>query len=219
MIKTARLPILAFSFDPNGLQCLKPLVESGNAIIVTSTEAEDREKPFCFEKFDKEWTFYKQYFSQFGTVAIDPLTGFADAVMNFILKKDSRAGQVPQIKDYYLLQSVLMDVFREACNIPCDFILTAHVGTDKDEVTGKILTSLMVSGKSSVKIPLLFDNVLVNQVRADKNNTLYGVLTKPDGLYQARCRMEGKFEPFEKPDIMYLRAKGGKSCEHLPPLA
>lgn len=225
LLSTCRLPLYVFSFDPGGtkLPALQKLRDEGLAILDTDYENENAKKPTVFKAFDKTLTEMKnaKAFENIGTVAIDSLTTFSDAVMNFILDRDHRAGTVPQIQDYYVLQSLLGQVVRELCNLPCDFILTGHISTDKDEVTGRMITSLLVPGKNSQKIPVLFDEVLISTLEMDaKKNPVYSVRLVGDAKYKTSTRQFSgdQFSPYESPDIMALRAKAGKPVEHLQPI-
>lgn len=225
VLSTCRLPIYVYSFDPGGtkLKALRDLQDAGLAVLDTVYEQEDMKKPTAFKAFDTTHEGMKRSgaYESFGTVAIDSLTTFHMAVMNFILQRENRAGTTPQIQDYLLLQNLLGQTFREFCNLPCDFVLTGHLTTDKDEVTGRMITSLLVPGQNSTKVPVLFDEVLLTNVEMDsKKQPVYSVRLVGDAKYKTSTRQfsgEG-FLPYEVPNIMALRAKAGKSVEHLQPL-
>ncbi len=225
ILSTCRLPIYVYSFDPGGtkLKALQHLRDEGLAVLDTVYEDEDNKKPKAFRAFDKTHEEMKKAgaYELFGTVAIDSLTTFHAAVMNFILQRENRPSTIPQIQDYLILQTLLGQMFREFCNLPCDFILTGHLTTDKDEVTGRMITSLLVPGQNSVKVPVLFDEVLLTNVEMDaKKNPTYSVRLVGDAKYKTSTRQfsgEG-FLPYEEPNIMALRAKAGKAVEHKQPL-
>jgi len=225
LIATARRPIYIYSFDPGGtkLKVLDNLVDSGDAVLDTEYEIEDIKSPSAMRNFDNTHSKMKSNnaYAALGTVAIDSLTMMADAAMNFILKREGRPGTVPQIQDYLVQQTMLAQIFREFCSLPCDFILTGHIDTMRDEVTGKIITSLLVPGKLSTKVPALFDEVLITELTMDaKKNPVYSVRLVGDAKYKTSTRRfsgEG-FEPYEIPDIMRLREKAGYPAEHLPNL-
>ncbi len=221
-LSTCRRPIYIFSFDPGGTK-IRPLQEmerKGVAILDTAYEAEDSKRPSAFAAFDRTHNEMKSNdaYSVIGTVAIDSLTTFCDAAMNFILKKEGRAGGHPQIQDYFVLQNLLSQVFREFCNLPCDFVLTGHVDTMKDDVSGKIITSLMIPGKNATKVPVLFDEVLMTWLDVDsKKNINYKLRLKGDSKFKtsARAFSGPEFEIYEEPNMMELRKKANKSVEHL----
>jgi hypothetical protein len=222
LLRTARKPVLVYLFDPGGLKALNSLIASGD-IFVRLYEYEDSHHPTLFRQFEKDFEEdqKKGVHAAMGTVAIDSLTTMGDAVMNAVLAKSSRAGQVPQLQDYFLLQQTLRDVCKECCNLSADFVLTGHVGTDKDEISGKILTSLMVSGKSSVKLPILFDEVYVTQrtqvMKGTNKVDEYKLLTSSTNLFKARTRIGSeKFAQLEDPDLKALRKKAGMSDADLP---
>ena len=225
ILSTCRLPLYVMSFDPGGtkIKCLETLSAAGNAILDDSCEREDSKSPVAFRTFDRIFNDLEKSkaFESLGTFAIDSLTTMADAAMNFILQREGRPGTTPQIQDYLVQQTLLKQVFRKCCNLPCDFVLTGHIDTMRDEVTGRIITSLMVPGKASTQVPLLFDEVLLTHVEMDaKKNPVYSVRLVGDVKYKASTRRfsgEG-FEVYEKPDLMRLRAMSGFPVEHLNPL-
>ena len=73
-------------------------------------------------------------------------------MMNEILKKGGRQGTIPQIQDYLVQQNTIRDTIKAFTNLPCDCILTGHISLDKDEVSGRMHSSIMVAGKSAIKM-------------------------------------------------------------------
>jgi hypothetical protein len=139
--------------------------------------------------------------------------------MNSILAKGGRANSVPQQQDYLLQQITMVNLIKDLVNLPCDVVMTGHIGTDKDEVTGKMVASLFVSGKLTIKIPMLFSELYVATTKQTSKGVEYKLLTTTDGLYQARTRVGGGlFQDFEEPNIKALLKKAGKPCTDLKPL-
>ena len=225
-IYTARQPIYCQSFDPGGsnLRHVAKMVSEGKAIVNRDCENGTAENPCAFELFNKNFIelYRAKAFDHIGTYAIDSLTFLSDAVMNAVLKSHGRTFSNPQIQDYGEVSSILKEIMLKCTNLPCDFILTGHITTEKDEVNLDITTSLISQGKKiAVKLPSYFDEYYVTGTSKNKQTgkTDYQVLTQPDRRYMARTRIgSGVFEPYETPDLMALRRKAGLPSTHLPPI-
>lgn len=214
-LSTLPKPVLIHTFDPGAMssELIQPLIKSGE-VLIERFEDEDAKKPTQFARFDRRMDelFAGGMFSSgaIKSYAIDSITTMADSVMNMIAGKAGRAGQVPQLQDYQVQQVILRDVIRRCTSFPLHFAATGHIKSDKDEITGRVITSLLVSGKLDVKIPLLFDEVYVTVTNATSKGAEYSLLTSSEGFYKARTRMgAGKFELREKPDLTYLLRKAG----------
>lgn len=212
LLGTAPKPIVVHSFDPGGTLSLTKEIEAGY-VIPEQFEKDDARSPVVF----REWTqnFNRKadsgFFNQIGTYAIDSATMWSDAMMNEWLKSQGRPGSIPQLQDYLRLMLDITNTLKIFASLPCYCILTAHIEVEKDEVTGRMKTFPMIVGKAlKVKIPLLFDEVYVAEAKGTSTGTEFSLLTKPDGIYQARSRIgAGRFETHEKPDIKALLAKAG----------
>jgi hypothetical protein len=210
---TTPTPLLVYSFDPGGTDVF-PSERIGKDIFVERFESEDAKHPTEFERWEKRFDELRKtdFFKQIGTLAIDSATTWGDALMNAILKKQGRAGGVPQLQDYMIAGNSIRDLLKIFTGLPCNCVLTAHVDVDKDEVSGRMKTAIMITGKLKVKIPLLFGEIYVTISKQTKDGISYSFLTRPDGLYEARTRIGAgnKFDVYEKPDLMYLLKKSGK---------
>jgi hypothetical protein len=221
-LETARMPIAVISFDPDGMSTIDHLLKEGKAIFDTSpeTEAKDRTEKCAYEKFVEAFKRFTDadVFNNVGTFAIDSLTGLAPAALRWIGKTEGRWGGTPQRTDYMRLSALLEQLVRECCALPCDFIMTAHIGLDRDEFTGKIYSNLFVPGQSKVTIPTLFSQSLVTMCKTEDKKVSYHFLTVNDGFFKAKMRLAShtKFDTYEEPNIKKLRAKAGKPCEDLP---
>ena len=222
LLTTCRKPVLLHSFDPGGslTRALQPDIKKGNIVVDNRFEEDSVEDPRAWVLWERTFRDLraKKAFNYFGTYAVDGLTSAGEVLMNQIVKVDTKnTTGIPQLQNYLRQQITLVNMIRQALMLPCDVIFTGHIGTEKDEVTGTIVTALFVSGKLVIKIPLLFDEVYVTQVRRSSSGSSYGILTTNDGLYQARTRMGGGvFLPFEEPDIKALLKKAGKDYEDKP---
>jgi hypothetical protein len=140
------------------------------------------------------------YFNAIGTYCCDSLTSWTEAIMNRTLKKAGLAAHAPRFThDYMPTKTDLRNFISRLLKLPCDFVLTAHLRADKDEVVGTISMRLVTIGDLDVKLPSLFDEIWVAQVKDGSKGPDYSVLTSPKGYYKTvRTRIgSGKFVKFE----------------------
>lgn len=163
-------------------------------------------------------------FDQLGTFCIDSLTTMSEAMMNAIMSKgvkvETVAGQrVPSMQCYMALGLMLRDVFKDLSELPCDVIVTAHMEAEKDELSGAVMSSIMVTGKMKVKIPMLFDEVYVALTTPGTSDgkvaPQFFLQTQNNGIYKARTRLGGNgvFAEREPANIKALLKKAGYQCE------
>ena len=108
----------------------------------------------------------------------------------------------------------MKDILKIFTMLPCDCILTGHMGYDKDEMTGALHSSLLLGPKAAVKMPILFDEMYVTIAKAKARDVDYSLLTANTGFYKASTRIGGGiFDTYETPDIKYLLKKAGMSTE------
>lgn len=233
LLRTARRPVHIDSFDPGGTKCLRDLIESGDVIADTQWENEDPFSPTTFAKWMRAIDIRLQigYFDHFGTYALDSATTWGEAIMNYGMGERGRAGEVPQHRQDYNPQKVLMtNYIRKLMTIKCDFILTGHLkenrkllhldtktGVAREEVTYRFHTT----GQAVVTIPLLFDEIYVlTGSDGHGKDPKRELLIDSVGEYVARSRLKGlgKLEAVEKPDIKALLKKAGFSTEDKPKL-
>lgn len=213
---TARKPILIYSFDPGGTKTLRSLIETGD-VVVEHYESGD------LGSYDEWARSYDQAKSAgilnlFATVCIDSLTTWGDALLKKIV---GSVDKQPSLPNYMQQQVVVQNTIKAMSDMPFDLMLTGHIGVQRDEVSGKMTSTLFASPKMAVKIPLLFDEVYVAQAAGStKGSTVYKLLTQPDGLYDARTRIGGGglFAAEEEPNIKALLKKAGLDSEDLPRL-
>lgn len=224
LLSTARQPVYIMSFDPGGtkLHCLQDMARKGQAVLDTTYEKEDMTKPSAFKAFETNINAMDKakVWDSIGTLAIDSFSMLSEVSMNYVVQKEGRAGQGAQLQDYKLQQHLMQQVLRQCCNLPCDFILTGHIDTMRDEVTGRIITSLLTYGKNAIKVPILFDEVLLTSVDVKDGKPVYNVRLIGDAKYKASTRAFAgpSFSQFETPDIMALRQKAGRAVKHLDPI-
>ena len=241
LLRTARMPVHIDSFDPGGTKCLKTWIDKGDIVADTRWENEDPYNPTVFKKWmeetDKRIQF--RYFDMFGTYALDSLTTFGDAAMNFQLvdplKKDgshektSRAGEPPQYRKDYTPQKVhVVNRIKKLMTLPCDFFLMAHLNTIEEvmsftkqgEAIKKTIYRVLVTGQAVVTVPLQFDELYVLLGKETSTGVHRELLIDAQGKYVARSRLkrEGKLGVHEEADVRKLLQKIGLRWEDKPKL-
>ena len=241
ILRTARKPVHIDSFDPGGTKCLRPWIEKGDIIADTQWENEDPYNPSVFKEWMKATDIRIQqgYFGMFGTYALDSLSTFGDAAMNFQLddpiKKDggheskSRAGELPMFRRDYNPQKIhIINRIKKLMTLPCDFIVMGHlkavdeiVGMTKEgEAISKVIYRLLVTGQAVVTVPLQFDELYVLQGKEGSSGLVRKLVVEAQGKYIARSRLksDGFLDPEEEPDIKKLLKKIGLEWEDKPKL-
>ncbi len=217
LLASCRAPILIHSFDPGGtdtIQAIAPkAIADGSIILDTQYEMEDSKSPTAFRNWESSITKAERADlpRTLGTYAIDSATNWSEAIMNEIMRRNGRAGGVPQLQDYNVLMITLRDYIKKISNWGCDFILTAHIDVTKDETSGKVHSDPMFVGKMKVKASLLFSEIYVALANETKDRIEYSLLTRNSGRYKARTRIGagGKLDVYEKPDIKHILKKVG----------
>jgi hypothetical protein len=217
MLQTCRRPVHVDSFDIGGTKHLTKYIREGWMMVDTRFEKEDPLKPASAELWIKEMErrVNMGYFNYIGTYALDSLTMWTEALMNWTLKKAGIAGQTPRFThDYLPTKTLVKNYILQIMKLPCDFVLTGHIRADKDEVAGTIRMRLVTIGDLDTKIPALFDEVWIATAKDGAKGPDYSLLTSPKGIYRdVRTRMGSmKFDQYEKPDVKYLLQKAGRDA-------
>jgi hypothetical protein len=220
LLKTCRRPILIHSFDPGGTKTLRKEIDEGWIIADTRFEKEDPKNPTAIVKWDKEYDELKRsgFFNHMGTYSIDSATTWAQSIMYEILKKDGRPGGTPYENNWLPQMTVIENAMRDFTTLPCDCILTCHLDVQKDQVRGKVMATPMLTGKLRIRVPALFDEVYVMMAKETSGDVKYSLLTRNDGLFEARSRLglDGIFSMYEEPDIKALLRKAGLPADDKP---
>jgi hypothetical protein len=181
----------------------------------TRFENEDSAAPTAFSLWVREMELLEREhaFDKLGTYCLDSGTTWSEAVMNQILVLAGRKDGTPQLQDYQKQMQLIGRILKELTSKPCDFLFMSHLELHKDELSGKVNARILMTGKLSIRIPLLFDEVYIAQAKKTSSGIEYSLQTASDGYYIARTRLgaKGKFLVFEKPDIKALLRKAGMS--------
>jgi hypothetical protein len=208
---TAVAPVHIFSFDPNGTSHLSKEVEAGRVIV--DTRWEDIRAIGGFSRFAAEFDRLDKggYFAQVGTCAIDSATFLVESLVSHIAITKGRAGEILAIQDYQELWLIMARLMSRCCKLPCDFILTGHLTTEKDELSGGTETVINLPGQLKRRLSSLFDEVYVTKAKEKPNGIEYTFLTQNNGIFEARSRMGGGVFSMEEPqDLRAMRKKAGK---------
>ena len=214
LTQTMPKPILIHSFDPGGTVTLRQHIKNPESgIYVQKFEDEDANNPTQFRAWEKEFNRLRNsdFFSSIGTYVIDSITMWDEALMNAILFDRGRKGEPPQLQDYRVEILTVIQYIKIATGLPCNFIAIGHQAVDKDEETGRMLVTPMVTGQLKTKLPLLFDEVYVTTVKQSSSGSQYSLLTQNDGFHMARSRLAagGLLDKYEDPDISKILEKTG----------
>lgn len=220
ILKTARLPVFVHSFDKGGTKTLEDEINEGKVLVDSRGEDEDSKKPSAYRDWEKDFNEKKKigFFDNIGTYSLDSITSWGEAVLNAVMKSEGRAGGVPILRDWMIQMYVMRDAIKLINSLPCDCILIGHLDSEKDEVTGKLVTGPMVTGKLKARLPLLFDEIYVTLSKETSKGIEYSLLTRNSGFYKARTRLGrgGKFDTYEVQDIKALLKKADMLIDDLP---
>lgn len=223
-LRSARLPLWVDSFDPGGSVALNDLVQDGRAVVINEYEKEDAKHPTAFKLWDENFDKLEKagVFERIGTYVLDSATTWGQAALNEVMKRAARAGGVPQQNDWYP-QMVLMEAaIKRIMALPCDVVFICHDDILKDEITGKVMRSPLLTGKARKRIPLLFSEIYYADVRRSSKGAEYVWQMRKDSTNDARSRMSGlpnvKVDDLEPQDFSALMKKFGKAYENLPNL-
>lgn len=223
-LRTAKTPLLVDSFDPGGSLALADMVADGRALVVTEYETEDAKHPTAFKAWDKNFDRMEKagIFERIGTYVLDSATTWGQAALNEVMMRAGRAGGVPQQNDWYP-QMVLMEAaIKRIMALPCDVVFICHDDVMKDEITGKVMRSPMLTGKAKKRIPLLFSEIYFADVKRTPKGSEYVWQTSKDSTNEARSRMSGlpgvTSDIYVPQDFQALNKRFRRDYENLPNL-
>jgi len=218
LLTTCPRPIHVDSFDPGGTTTIRRQIEEGWIFADVRFEDEDPKLPKALELYDQvlDRRIREGYFEYMGTYALDSLTTFGDAGLNYILKKAGRPGDMPLAgkgsdNDYVKQQVTIEPILRKLLNLPCHVIFLAHPDMRESETTHIKSIGPKVYGQLATKLPLLFSEIYCAQAKEVREGLEYSLLTRQNGYWRCRSRLasEGKIDMYEKQDIKGLLAKAG----------
>lgn len=229
---TARKPLYVHSFDPGGTKVYKnfnvdnpsrpprDLIESGEAIVDTRYEGDDSSQPVSYKDWERQFNKMRKkgMFEHIGTYVLDSFTTWVLSLKYRILKKKGREEGVMQIHDWQVLGNTVKDIINVMTALPCDVILTGHLTTEKDDVSGRIETRLQAIPSLQTELPMLFDEIYCLVANETSSGIDRKLITQNTGKYIARTRIGsgGIFDTREDPNIKNLLRKAGYNTEDKP---
>lgn len=112
---------------------------------------------------------------KYKTLVIDSATTFSAAVLNHIVKTNpgvkrvaSVQGVQPGVQDYGILKREFAKLIPGILSLPMNVVMTAHVKTDRSELTGEIIRSPIMDGSFSQELPIFFEEVYVVSMKEGK---------------------------------------------------
>lgn len=134
----------------------------------------------------------------FDVVVLDSFTTFVDTMMQDILvanptiaRTKSVTTNIPSMLDYRIQNIHVKSLITRMISLPCTFILIAHIKTEKDELTGRILNLPNAPGGLATHLPVVFEEVYRTFVEVKGQERLYRAQTQSDDSYQARTQIKG----------------------------
>lgn len=221
-LRTAKTPIWIDSFDPGGSIALADMVKDGRAIVISEYENEDAKKPTAFKLWDENFDKLEKgkVFERVGTYVLDSATTWAQAILNEVMRRAARAGGVPQQNDWYPQMVIMEAAIKRIMSLPCDVVFICHDDILKDEITGKVIRSPLLTGKARKRIPLLFSEIYYASVNRTPRGSEYVWQMRKDSTNDARSRMAGspgiKVDDFEPQNFGALMKKFKKPYTNLP---
>lgn len=134
------------------------------------------------------------------TVGLDSLTTFSDHSMEYLIKANpgvvkrmaTQGVQLPVLQDYQMARIWFKQFIGAMLALPCNVVMTAHIQTEKDEVTGRIIRSPMMAGKLAQELPIYFGEVW-RSYRDDKGQ--HWAQTQSDSYFTCRSQIPGLPNP------------------------
>lgn len=211
-------PILIFSFDPSGTKSISSKLYTNGGNVVPATQYEKLSEDTATQLLN---SFERQVKSmvksgeitKFKTVCIDSYT-FMSKMYEWHqgMKDQSKNGKLPTQNDYGHIIRYIQNILITLCNAPVHFVLTGHLGKEKDEMTGGMVYQLVAYPSLRTVLPAMFDYCWVVQKRIAQDKTEV-VLVTNSALYATKKRTENLAD-LEWPNLKTVLEKiGGLDTE------
>lgn len=138
---------------------------------------------------------------RYKTLVIDSMTTFSAAVLNHIVKTNpgtkrvaSAQGVQAGMQDFGVLKREFARLIPGLLSLPMNVVMTAHIKTDRSELTGEITRSPIMDGSFSQELPIYFEEVYRVFMKDGKPYAQ----TKSDSYYDfCRSQIPGLPNPVE----------------------
>jgi len=138
------------------------------------------------------------------TIILDSITTFSTACLKHIVKTNPgikrvtcKQGVQPGMQDYGILKREFQKLIPGLLSLDCNIIMTAHINTVKDELTGQLIRGPIMDGSFSEQLPIYFKEVWHLSVD-DKGRTI--AQTQSDFKYKCRSQIPGLPKMFDITD-------------------
>jgi hypothetical protein len=223
-LQTLPKPIFVFCSDPDGMVTLRGIPDIDFIYIV------ETEKSHGTVQLEKAlFEFESKLLTQYKSVAFDSITTLTDIIMNhcirltgrdpldlFPSKKGKETGVLlgPNQQDYGNEMTLIHRLIAKVLSWPINIVFTGHVEITKDQLSGRVFGSPMVTGKLKGRLPNLFTEVYY----VKREGPRYIFRTKPDGIYMAKSRLsqKGLLNEVEEPDFSAIIKKTGVDSNPRP---
>lgn len=223
---TGPRPVYHYCLDRAGSDGLARFDKEGWLVRDTRFTNDDPFNPTQWARFEADIKdkINRKVFNNFGTLAIDGLTGMQSHAMNALLSERGRAGGTPSganygDSDYAVSQSRVRNLLQKILTVPCSVIVTAHSDTFKDEATGKVRTGVAISGQMKRDVPAMFPEVYYMNPQLTSKGMQWYIVTCYDGTFNARSSngAGGKLNTLEEANLMHIiRRLGMKIPDVIP---
>lgn len=160
----------------------------------------------AYMKFEREFNerLTNGFFDQFDWIGFDGATTLLDLIMDRVLTINGRYGTWPHQDDHGPVMVAFTNICRNLTAMGKNVYMTGHMETRQDQVTKKIETRPMMTGRLVVKIPLLFSDVFVAEGTTDaQGKSTHRIQTKPtQDIKTVRTSIKG-LEVYEDVTIDY----------------
>lgn len=206
----------AYLFDSNALLSLRgydidyqevlpsPISAAASSLSKGKGDKRGTVSSDVFQVFEQEFDLRlaEGFFDKYDWICFDSSTTLLDLIMDRILSINGRFGQWPNQDDYGPQMIAFTNICRTVTGLGKSVFMTGHLETKQDQVTQKISTRPMMTGRLVAKIPLLFSDVFYcDAALDDKGHVNYRIQTVPSGINRnIRCSIKG-LEPFEDATI------------------
>jgi len=223
LIETLRMPALVHSFDPGGTKTIRHIIRKadnpkGTVLADTRFERENALKPSAYALWESEMTKLTRsgIFANIGTYVIDSSTNWAASALNKIIADRGMIGkmQIPW-GIYQILLTTLINEMTLMMALPCDVYITGHLTYEKDDLLGKTIARPLIPGQSRERMPIVFDEVWVLNVKATPSGNTRQILTQNDGYFECATRLKD-LKKWEEPDVKAMLRKGGVRNTDMP---
>lgn len=103
---------------------------------------------------------------EYKTLLIDSTTTFSASVLNHIVRTNpgtkrvaSAQGVQAGMQDFGILKREFAKLIPGLLSLPMNVVMTAHIKTDRSELTGEIIRSPIMDGSFAAELPIYFEEV------------------------------------------------------------